>query len=128
MFATYQHNLFFRKMYNFYQTWKYLKTNKICEKSVSEAQYIFDIISRVSSARKNMLQHCTVTLLHPWGQGDKTHYQLVQGCNNVIIVRKIITMIFLTIMSFNTQLQSWQGRGKIACWQGFLDQLRLRQV
>ena len=30
-------------------------------------------------------------------------------------------------MSFNTQLQSWQGRRKIACWQGFLDQLRLKQ-
>ena len=28
----------------------------------------------------------------------KTHYQLVQGCNNVIKVRKIITIIFLTIM------------------------------
>ena len=27
---------------------------------------------------------------------DKTPYQLVQGCNNV--TRKIITMIFLTIM------------------------------
>ena len=27
---------------------------------------------------------------------DKTHYQLVQGCDNVITI--IITMIFLTIM------------------------------
>ena len=46
-----------------------------------------------------------VTLLHTWGQSDKTHYQSVQGWKIVIIVRKIITiiiaMIFLTIMNFN---------------------------
>ena len=51
---------------------------------------------------------CHVTLLHPWGQGDnefymrsaeahKTHYQLVQGCNNVSIVRKIIKIIITMI-------------------------------
>ena len=55
------------------------------------------------------------SLLHPWGQGDKTHYQLVQGCNNVSIVRKIITtiitMIFLTIMIFLLQTDGG-GRGQ----------------
>ena len=38
----------------------------------------------------------------------KTNYQLVHGCNNVIIVRKIITiiitMILLTIMVFFSNL------------------------
>ena len=44
---------------------------------------------------------------------DKTHYQLGQGCNNVIIVRKItmiiITMIFLTIMIVNYDETSTWG-------------------
>ena len=64
----------------------------------------------------NYISNCNVTLLHPWGQGDKTHYQLVQGCNNVIIVRKIITtiitMIFLTIMIFLLQTDGG-GRGQL---------------
>ena len=43
-------------------------------------------------------------------------------------VEWVIQKYFLpSQMSFNTQLQSWQGRRKIACWQGFLDQLRLKQ-
>ena len=50
---------------------------------------------------------------------DKTHYQLVQKCNNIIIVRKIITiiitMIFLTIMLHLELLKSDQlmSRGRL---------------
>ena len=50
---------------------------------------------------------------------DKTHYQLVQGCTNIIIVRKIITiiitMIFLTIMLHLELLKSDQlmSRGRL---------------
>ena len=52
---------------------------------------------------------------------NKTHYQPVQGCNNVILVRKIIIIIhhynFLTIMmiealtfSFFQERNAWRAQ------------------
>ena len=73
----------------------------------------------------------------PPSQAIMWHYQPVQGCNNVLAVRKIITiiitMIFLTIMSFMNPDQllksgeeyldylegGWSGQNLllVVCWR-----------
>ena len=52
---------------------------------------------------------------------DKTHFLLVQGCNNVIIVRKIITIIIKMFFSDYNELLDRLKQSDVP----FLDRLQL---